>query len=961
VSSPLKFLHFEVETGPDGSPRVLGRGAMGITYKAFDTNLRAPVALKVITPTLLADPVARDRFLREARTAAALRHRNVATILFLGEAGGEVFYAMEFVEGRSVQEEIKASGTISAPRALAICSGVARALAAAHRAGLIHRDIKPANIMVTDRDNEPEVKLIDFGLAKLETGEFTGQTLAEASAAGFQGTPHYASPEQINGEVADIRSDIYSLGVTLFAMLTGRAPFEGSLAQVLSKHLSMPPPLEILPLSALPLRPVLARMLEKDPAARFQTPAELRAALEAASAETSGLEAHDTVGDGGPPDTSPGATFAGKYKLDGRFASLSHATIYRAERLAGGPPAGLIFAAETGWQDAAGVAQAVEKLRAIPSECLITVAGIERTESSAALVTEWIEGPTLYDVLKRRSQVPTAEAIAVLTRVARGLDSIEQAGVNPPRLTPGDIVFSGPEALDRPLDEIPGLRAAFLPIRPASPQDSRSEETLLPAPLEPKRTSAARSLAPVACEIFGGLPVDGSGRWTPLPSLSAYGNASMKAVFEGRSEFSSASELVDALRPGAKAPRRRPRPQKPPVGEGGPAAREATARPMPAPGPRRPPTRRKSPWPVLVAFAVLLGLGSLAVYFYLGRTTPAPPAETPETPPAPEAVASPTAPPTPDPTPDPSLELMEQAEALKRRDDIAGALDTYARACDAAHDPQPAREQMEMLSALARSDAFRMDAEKFGALRAALERAAERDVISAQMLLGEQLRESEPSGALRWFTAAATNGQTEAMTQAGLMLANGVGGEGPDFYAAVGWFKQGAAGGDTDAMVSLADALLAGKGTAPNAIEALELLRVAAAFNHPAALVMLGDLTRHGIPGTMEPDLDEAFRLFDLAAEMGSLTGQANLGVMYVNGWGTEKNPAKALALWKEGAEGGDAISMYFYAVALEGGLVGSTDPSAARDWYVQSARKGNAKALEWCRRNNVPVDAANP
>jgi serine/threonine protein kinase/TPR repeat protein len=957
MNEPLKFLHFEVETGADGSPRVLGRGAMGITYKAFDTNLRAPVALKVITPALLADPVARDRFLREARTAATLRHRNVATILFLGEAGGEVFYAMEFVEGRSVQEEIKAAGSVPAARAMAITSGVARALAAAHRAGLIHRDIKPANIMVTDRDNELDVKLIDFGLAKLETGEFTGQTLAEASAAGFQGTPHYASPEQINGETADIRSDIYSLGVTFFAMLTGRAPFEGSLAQVLSKHLSMPPPLDILPLSALPLRPVLARMLEKDPAARYQTPGELRAALESASAEISGLSAHDTVGAGRPPDTSPGAIYAEKYKLDGCLAILSHATIHRAERLAGGPAAGLVFVAESGRQDAGEVARAVEKLRAIPSECLITVAGIERAESSAALVTEWIEGPTLFDVLRRRRQLSPEEAIAVLSRVARGLDSITQAGVNPPRLSPGDIVFSGPEAFDRPLDEIQGLRAAFLPIRPASPQDTRSEETLLPTPLEAGHTSAALSLAAVACEVFGGLPVDGTGRWTPLPSLSAYGNASLKAVFEGRSDFSSASALVDALTPGAKAPKRLPRPLKAPGEETTQPAAPKIPR-LPASGPRRTHRRGKSPWPVLVAFVALLGLGILAGFLYLRHTAPA--VETPAPEPAGGVAATPPAP-APPPPPDPAVALMEEAETLKRRDDIAGALEAYARACDSARDPQPARDQMEMLAALARSDAFRMDAGKFAALRAALEMAAERDVISAQMLLGEHLRASEPAEALRWFTAAATNGQTEAMTQAGLMLANGVGGEGPDFHAAVGWFKQGAAGGDTDAMVSLADALLSGKGTPPNPAEALELLRVAAAFNHPAALVMLGDLTRHGIPGTMEPDLEAAFRLFEQAAAMGSLTGQANLGVMYVNGWGTEKDPAKAFALWKEGAGGGDAISMYFFAVALEGGLVGDPDPSGAREWYVESARKGNEMARAWCRRNNIAFDSANP
>src|SRR6516165_10421237 len=140
-----RFDHYEVVRGEDGKPVELGRGAMGVTYKAFDTNLRCPVTLKVISERYLGDESARLRFLREARAAARLRHSNVASVLHLGTAGQNYFYAMEFVEGETLQELIKRSGQLEAKLALEIVSRVAAGLAAIHQQKLVHRDIKPSN------------------------------------------------------------------------------------------------------------------------------------------------------------------------------------------------------------------------------------------------------------------------------------------------------------------------------------------------------------------------------------------------------------------------------------------------------------------------------------------------------------------------------------------------------------------------------------------------------------------------------------------------------------------------------------------------------------------------------------------------------------------------------------------------------------------------------------------------
>jgi serine/threonine protein kinase len=148
MGETIIFQHFEVETRPDGSSVELGRGAMGITYKAWDTSLRVPVALKVINPQHLHSETVRQRFVREARAAARLRHRNIATVFHLGQSGDTWFYAMEFINGETLEARVRRSGPVAETIALRIADQVARALNAAAQHGLVHRDIKPANLML---------------------------------------------------------------------------------------------------------------------------------------------------------------------------------------------------------------------------------------------------------------------------------------------------------------------------------------------------------------------------------------------------------------------------------------------------------------------------------------------------------------------------------------------------------------------------------------------------------------------------------------------------------------------------------------------------------------------------------------------------------------------------------------------------------------------------------------------
>ena len=186
---PLRYAHFEVETGADGFPVELGAGAMAITYRARDTVLNSLVALKVIDRKVAQNPGARSRFLREARAAANIRHPNVARVTYYGEQDGECFYAMELVEGETLEARVRRDGPMSLAVALDVIEQAARALLAAEGCGVVHRDIKPSNVMLeSDPTGALRVKLIDYGVAKL-MGPQT-QAGAEQTHAGFIGTRH---------------------------------------------------------------------------------------------------------------------------------------------------------------------------------------------------------------------------------------------------------------------------------------------------------------------------------------------------------------------------------------------------------------------------------------------------------------------------------------------------------------------------------------------------------------------------------------------------------------------------------------------------------------------------------------------------------------------------------------------------------------------------------------------------
>jgi serine/threonine protein kinase len=274
---------------------------MGTVYRAFDPTLNREIAIKVLSEDLARDPKFLADFLREARSAAAINHPHIVQVHFVGQQAGQYYIVMELLKGHTLVETIKKEGPISEERVLEIAIDVAEALRAAYKSQMIHGDIKPANIFLTE---DVGAKVLDFGLAKLANVEVT-------PSDGVWGSPHYISPERVGQRAEDFRSDVYSLGASLFHALTGRPPFDADKPEELAlKRLNEKPPLlrELTPDITRKTEQVINKMLNKSILMRYRDYdallEDLRDAKTEATAKRLGVDLHPELR---PPERTSGA------------------------------------------------------------------------------------------------------------------------------------------------------------------------------------------------------------------------------------------------------------------------------------------------------------------------------------------------------------------------------------------------------------------------------------------------------------------------------------------------------------------------------------------------------------------------------------------------------------------------------------------------------------------------------
>jgi len=980
MSDPVRFQHFEVSRREDGSLFELGRGAMGITYKAFDTNLRCFVALKVINGTYLNSDIARQRFLREARAAAALRHPNVATVFHLGNEEDNYFYAMEFIDGETVEAFMKREGAVPPVMALEIALQVCRALSAAEKQGLVHRDIKPSNLMlIWEDDTEFTVKVIDFGLAKNSSKE-DGEDAATLTAGGFLGTPHFASPEQLDEREIDVRSDIYSLGVTLWYMLAGKTPFSGSLAQVMSQHLHRDPPFQSLDGQIPAVVALLKHMMAKAPEDRPATPALLRKEIEeclaalrqsgASTAPAAGADAEsfETVVLPEPiaeaETLASGQLLAGRFRLIAEIVASDHGRLFKADSLEDGATVAVLILHSEKFSTSQAftqLEQEIETLQRLRAPSLQKILSLERTDYHSFIVLEWIEGPTLLDLLRTRRLLPVPEVVRLLVPLAEAFDAIAEAGLNCPDIAAHEVTLTGGEVAT-PVTSWTTCHPRFLGLSQGGASDLPSDATMVATSYAMMKAAGAfasnprsafvYAVATLAFEMLGGVRGGSSiGTFVPIAGLSEDGNAVLRQALDPAKGFPTAAEFVARL-----------------------SEAKATVASVPVVAPMVPPPVRESPSvptapakrkgsPLLILGVSVGVLAILAVIGVALSSRKSAPVEKNAGPVVAATVAPTPAPipatPTPTPANQPYLDDMARADSLVREGNFAGALEAYTTIAARYPEEKKPLEQLEMVAASLR--ARKIPPGEVASLRRRLEAAGDLNVRSAQMALGEMLRVSDPADSLKWFIAAANQGQTEAMVYAGQMQASGQGVSAPDFVSAAKWFTEAADAQDADGMYFLAECYLSpdsSKGVLRNPQRAFELLTTAADLkNHPRAMNLLGDLYKKGIPDVVEVDYRKAFDLFTKASDRGLLDAQGNLGVLYINGQGVEKDPAKAAALFKDGADQKNPLCMYFYAMCLEGGLGVEKNKNEAEAMYRAAAKLGNGKALDWCRANGVSLD----
>jgi len=935
--SRLAFHHFEVLRREPGGPLwELGRGNMGVTYKAFDTNLGRTVALKVINAANIDSESARERFRREAKAAAALSHPNVAGVYHLGNDENSFFYAMEFIDGETLESFVKRNGPMPAREALAIIAQVARALMAAHAKNLLHRDLKPANIMILPQQDgdDPLVKVIDFGLVKSLEGDKNAASLSQGN---FVGTPQFASPEQFDSETdLDGRSDLYSLGVTLWYLLAGRAPFTGSFSQVIAQQLHKPPPFEMLANQPESVIALLRSLLAKD---RDERPANANAVR---------LRISEILHEMGSSDSSAEAA----------AAATIMGTLASAPSLPKPPPT----AGSSGVRSSSAVAP---------------------PPLPPPLPTPPPAGYSLEEPLRRNGRMRPAEVHALLLPLAGIVDAapeLEPLDLSPRgvRILPELFSPSNPRSAVLLDPEINNGRRCVIEVAPRPAGDGADAQSPFATMVQPTAATAVGgvpALAALVYELLSGAPPPASARgYRPLAEISEESNVVLQRALSAATAaaaFPDAAAFVETLAPILlKSGSSTVRPS-----QGSQAGTVMGA------------------MPVMGSGAAVSAHGSAS--FPLPPPPPPPPVQMPSVS-FPGNAPPPTWPPQPQPgsgvyppyQPQPQQPPPRAAGApTLQRGCIFAAIGAgllglmlIVTMCQLARhssnvtlnvndDKSPSasprrqtsptnnnnnngeRRRPEQEIAAARSAAAEED---YAAALAAYQRALALDPASseaskgvrdsAQKLVSAAFKrvKTDPAKSAEWYRLAAEAGNADGQNNLGIMYENGQSVP-KDYNKAVSWYRKAAEQGDARGQYYLGTMYEGGLGVPKDYPQALEWYRKSADQNYPDGQTAVGYMYANGLG--VNRDYAQAVEYYRRAAEQGNARAQNNLGFLYNSGRGVVRDYALAATWYRKAAEQGNAAAQKNLGVLYEDGLGVPQNYTEAAAWHRKAAEQNFAEA----------------
>ena len=590
----VSFGNFDIINDAEGRPISLGKGTFGRTYQARHRYLDTVVALKIITERYAADAGVRQRFLTEARAVAKLSHPHIARLYDFGEMDGVLHYAMEYCGGGSLADHVAKHGPFGLRHVVEVGQQIAGALKCAHNGGFIHRDLKPSNIMLTESKGPLFTKLIDFGLVQPSLPGATRSFSDDQSADGarFLGTPLFASPEQLREEPMDVRTDLFSLGITLWYLLLACPPENGSSAEIAASRLSSDSYASRLPGDLPPpFRDVLTRLLEKDRKNRFASAAEVFGAFNLCAAALGFRRARDYTDptaelvdwdEAAVPekDLSQSAvpepievqtvdrTLDSEFRIFTRTNEDFTGLNYIAEPQDGpGPPVILHVLHPMLLEDSAAFERLrvhVAQLMALNLPEVIRIEGIRAFSDYVSILLEKPEGNDLMSVLRNQRVVQLIEAAPMLETIADACDRLCATGLPGIQLAPGRIFLEWPDTAgskdtkgaSQLSNARPKLYPRFLAVNEApelarmnAPEDASSTMTtdMLGDPgradnmCEHFGTLVYRIVAGRNCPIAASLS---SQAYVAIPGLSEQANRLLSFVIAKQIESNSCGQIL---------------------------------------------------------------------------------------------------------------------------------------------------------------------------------------------------------------------------------------------------------------------------------------------------------------------------------------------------------------------------------------------------------------------------------